>query len=378
MVSFKMDNTINKWISDLPVFSARPDSFSGIFYEKNKRDLDGKKGIFISGPSRNGNHLVHSLLDDHPELPRISGEDSVLNELFYRFDDDFKKTDFLLRESDVVDFMTGLSGKGVEDKWAELYKAGMNEDNEIEQLWSGMYFGQGKRNFLYDYQDTIVEVDYLAFRRYFSDKIKEIFSSREPSLHDIYVEYMRALSRLDPEYSSRSRNYTVYDGISFGSGARGNLEWLMSISDYVHAIVPIRPFDSYYYSFAKGFYNSHDVRPDIIQEAWEHWHHKVADYLRMKILFPDRVCIINFESVIQDTEAAMKKICRFLKISFSETCLAPSVLGQATKGNSSFPKEESERGSVYAEPLKRRLDQSHWPEETAHYWDAVLACSENA
>ena len=56
-----------------------------------------------------------------------------------------------------------------------------------------------------------------------------------------------------------------------------------------------QPFDTYYFSFAKGFYDTDEISKLILQEAWEHWHHKVSDYLRNKS-FPDRVMLIDFQT----------------------------------------------------------------------------------
>ena len=111
-----MNNQVASWISSLDSFSPEPDFGKDPFYGPARYEFGGKRGLLISGPSRNGNHLVHSLLDGHLNLPRIAGEDSTLNELFEDLVKEFSKVDEVLRSGNVGVYFRSLSGKGVEDK----------------------------------------------------------------------------------------------------------------------------------------------------------------------------------------------------------------------------------------------------------------------
>ena len=70
-------------------------------------DKSSNKGklLIISGPSRNGNHLIHSLLDNHPNLARLPGEDSIINALFPMLSEDPVKILSILRSDECVDFL---------------------------------------------------------------------------------------------------------------------------------------------------------------------------------------------------------------------------------------------------------------------------------
>ena len=59
------------------------------FGKKNNNNNKKKNLILISSPSRMGNHALMSMLDSHPLLPRIAGEDSFLRHSFFKSSSDF-------------------------------------------------------------------------------------------------------------------------------------------------------------------------------------------------------------------------------------------------------------------------------------------------
>lgn len=364
------------WIRGLRPFWPSVHLGDSSFYREKGTTAEGKRGLLISGPSRNGNHLLHSLLDGHSRLPRIPGEDAVLNCLFERLLDDFERTDARLQSAAAASFLSGLSGKGTEDKWAKIAgytRGGTPPDGDSSVVWSGMYYGRGRKNFVYDYQDTEVGIDHPSYARFLETSLRG--SDRPGCLHDLMVVYFRALARLDPGFPRRNSALGLYDGIAFGSGSRGPLDYMFAHGDYLLCVAPIRPFETYYYSFAKGFFDTQDVHPEILQEAWEHWFHKVTDYLIIKRRYPERLCLVNFVHLIAETERTMQKVCEFLGIPFEGVCLRPSVLGQPTKGNSSYPKSERDRGQVYDAPMQKCLPEAFCPPEYPAYWRAVESLS---
>lgn len=370
------------WAAGLSPFWPPYDGWAGPFYEGRSSESGERRGLLISGPSRNGNHLLHALLDDHAQLPRIAGEDGTLNAVYDALVADFEGTDSRLRSAEAGCFLRSLSGKGIEDKWAKLYRyqeGVADPDDASDRLWSGMYYGQGRTSFLYDYQDTQVKIDYPAFAAALDRALPaapgEGGEGVPNCLHDLVTAYMRALCRLDPAHPERRAGLRSYDGITFGSGARGPLDYMLGHGDYLICVAPIRSFETYYFSFAKGFFDTRVIRDDILQEAWEHWSHKVTDYLVIKQRYPDRLGLVNFEALVTEGEATIRRVCAFLGIPFERTCTRPTVLGQPTKGNSSFPKDESDRGTVYAAPLQHRLPPEYVPEEARALWRAVRALS---
>ncbi len=326
-----------------------------------------RKILLLSGPSRNGNHLLHSLLDNHPQIPRIPGEDSTINLLFECVQQYTGAAQVALCSSARTEFLMSFSSGGFRNKWryqAEKLRSG-GSDGERSFVWSGTQFRHGLRAYDFDYQDTPVPTDSDAFERALSERLSSSESGR--TLGELIVHYACALPHLDPDYATRKHAYR-YEGIHFQSGIRGPLNWLLEKGANIVALTPIRPFDSYYYSFASGYFGTDEIRQDLLKEAWEHWWHKTVDYAILKMRFPDRICIVNYDDLVLDTENAIRKACSFAGLDFDSACLTPTVLGTATKGNSSAPKDEKYRGAVYKSGLNRRLSGEFVPPEYWPFW----------
>ena len=91
-----------------------------------------KKLIIISGPARNGNHLLISLFDGTKELPRIPGEDDTLRNIFTQFKI-LGKEKFLKKLNNPFKTILNSTVQPVEgkknfgDKWKMLYKIKRND-----------------------------------------------------------------------------------------------------------------------------------------------------------------------------------------------------------------------------------------------------------
>ena len=113
--------------------------------------------------------------------------------------------------------------------------------------------------------------------------------------------------------------------------------YLMSHIDNIKLICPIRSFEGFYYSYAKTRYKlDKNFNSKALNDMWEHWRHKVIDFLILKKKYPNKVLIIRYEQLTKNTKLTMKKICSFLKIKFEDILLEPTVFNQKSLGNSSF------------------------------------------
>lgn len=316
--------------------------------------------LFISGPSRNGNHLIHSMLDNHPELHRAAGEDSFLAAFFNDALNDLDGAVARLRSPENVDYILELSGYGI-NKWRDLAQLTQGGADQETPVWSGI---QRNQAFVTDYQDTLVTVDYAAYESRLKQLAQPIREA--PTFMDVFWLYLDAYSRLDPTYETRPPTY-----VFAASGMRAESAFVFARSDRFLCLTPIRPFESFYFSFAKGRFQSDDVRHDILREAWEHWLHKTVDYLLLKRRYSTRFCLINYDHAVTDPEAIAREICRFAEIDFHTTCLTPTVMGVPTKGNSSFPKSDDYRGRYYVSGMRKRLSREYWPEEYPALWNMV-------
>ena len=114
-------------IFEYPIFKNK------IFWKfKKKYNSKKYKMLMISGPARNGNHLMISLIDGHKEIATQFGENSTLTSFFSNVKKNEKKTIENINRYDLK-FILGLSGQYYskegkiigKDKWkdlSELYK----------------------------------------------------------------------------------------------------------------------------------------------------------------------------------------------------------------------------------------------------------------
>lgn len=340
---------------DMPSFGNDP-----YFGPARKRVREGTRMLFISGPSRNGNHLLHSMLDGHPEICNLPGEDSFLAAFFQELRKDPRAAVAKLRAQDNVDYILHLTGWGI-NKWRELW-----------ELWKSGRFGTGQwagtqpmgKGFVTDYQDTVIAVDYPAYYERIEELAPDIRNA--PTLMDVFWLYLDAMRQLNPDWTEKTIDY-----VWVGSGMRAEMNFVFERDQRVTCVAPLRPFETFYYSFAKGRRQTTEVLPEVLQEAWEHWWHKTVDYLLLKQSYPEMVCLVNFNHLIEDSVATANDVCRFLGVVMSDACLVPTTMGRPTKGNSSFPKEEQMRGVFYDTGMKRKLDPKHWPELYLPLWEIV-------
>ena len=57
---------------------------------------------------------------------------------------------------------------------------------------------------------------------------------------------------------------------------------LLKRSNKIKCITPIRKFENFYYSYAKTRHFTTKVEQKALNDLWEHWRHKVVDYLILK------------------------------------------------------------------------------------------------
>lgn len=340
---------------DIPAFSDDP------YWGEAEESLDDPLVLVISGPSRNGNHLVHGMLDGHSQFPSVPGEDSFYISAFLSSrQEGSEQLRRCLQGSGNVEGILLFNGYGF-DKWREYSDHYKRDGGVTTDVWSGTQEGD---KVVTDYQDTVAYIDYQAYHQQLVELAPQIREA--PTFMNASFLYLDALSKLDPEHGGGR-----YFSTLVASGMRAELRFIFERSKRFRCITPIRPFETYYFSFAKGRFSYDGIREDILHEAWEHWFHKTTDYLLLKKLFPEFICLVNYENIINAPEDMAREICRFLQIDFQESCLMPTVMGTPTKGNSSFPKDDEYRGVFYSSGMKKRLPKEHWPETYPALWKMV-------
>jgi len=338
----------NKWslnnFNDLFCTREMPDySIDPSFWNSASR-LDEESLLIISGGSRNGNHLVYSLLDGHPELPTIPGEDVVLTNIFWKAYKLGGKIREWIRDADSIAEELRMMNGAYGDKWMRAKSVSNQDLREIP--WSG----STSKNFsaVLEFQATEISIDYSRYIERLVHNENDFKTCQ--SVWDLFYFYLDAYKRLSNSDDPSGKLYTV---AYFSSGMRREVSALAGRgAGNFKCIVPIRDFRSFAKSKIKGLLSDIDCLQDAINESWEHWRHKTIDYLILQKSYPEDIVIIRYEDLVIRTETTMRDLCRKLGIAWDPCILRPTQNSKAVIGNSSKRLGEEYRGQIYNDSLR--------------------------
>lgn len=310
------------------------------FFSINKKTTLKKKILIISGGSRNGNHLITSILDNHPQLPYSPGEDHLLSQLFWKFLIEKNVIQKKLKNKNLTRYIKELSGVKF-DKWKKISSGKINKKN-----WAGNH----KKGFVptIEYPNQKIDINYKEYE----NKILLNFQNlKKRNFENIFEKYMAAFSCL-----THVNKNSKYDYLYANSGLRRELYLLLKKKYDVKIIVPVRKFETFYPSKVVARYlNKNQKRKKkllnhgYLQEAWMHWRNKTIDYLILKKLYPKKILIVKFEDLSKKSNNLyLKKICKFLNINFSKNLKKKTSHGKEIMPNTSY-------GSLYQKTVRKKL-----------------------
>ena len=160
-----------------------------IFLDRSNKDFKSNL-LFISSPSRMGNHALLSMLDNHPQLPRIPGEDSFLGIVFLSTYDlhCFIKN---IKSQNNSEFIRNLSSFPANtDKWFEFMKC--YEQKLYPEVHAGIQYPTSEL-VITDYQDTLFHINYDDYRNTIDKNNKYI--SQSDNFKDIFLLYLEAFKK---------------------------------------------------------------------------------------------------------------------------------------------------------------------------------------
>jgi len=295
------------------------------FIHPQNEDWDSKV-LIVSSPSRMGNHLLLSMLDNHPELPRVPGDDGFHSFSFYQANYDLY--DYLNRvvKNASIDHITNIASNYRGNKWKLFY------DHYIKKSLPIGYSGITADHDLaiVDFEETLFEINYNRYEGVLRDGIENLPSHFR--YKDILNIYYNAFMFLDPQFQPGGK---IYDYLIVFSGMRTQSKWLLKYYENAKLIVSIRPFESYVFSHVRSRYGDITISSDHIQEAWEHWYHKTIDYIFLKIKYPQKVCLVMYNDLISETENTAKAIAKFIGVEFEKSLLNATIFGVQGMWNSS-------------------------------------------
>jgi len=309
--------------------------------------------LIVSGPSRNGNHLLLSLLDGHSQFGFHSGEDDTLRTYLAAVKLNEKSAIKKIKHYD-PEYVLKLSGQIIKknsvtgfNKWKALNE--LIQNNKKLNVWSG-----SQKEFtghVQDFQDIHPNINYADFEKNILEK------KQYNNFFDFWFDYLKASKIL-----SRDKKMNIkYPFRWCGSGLRRELFFLLSKTKNVFAVCPIREFNTYYFSFAKARFKTHKIKQNVLNELWEHWRHKVIDFLILKKKYPNNIFIVKYEDIVGETEKTMRRLSQKLGVKYEKILSKPTILKKKHLGNSSFKKSKKYLGKVFIK--KKVFNTSRLPNE---------------
>lgn len=322
---------------ETPDYSVEPEFWSG------ESRLDEESLLIISGGSRNGNHLLYSLLDGHPELPAIPGEDVVLTNMFWKaFNRGGKMQEWIRTTCDIGEELRMMNG-AYGDKWMRAKSVSNRDLRELP--WSG----STSKNFsaVLEFQATEMTINYDRYTERLIHNERNFIECK--SVWDLFYFYLDAYKLLSESEAPTSGPFTA---AYFSSGMRREISALAQrqVSNF-KCIVPIREFRSFAKSKIKGLLSDIECLQDAINESWEHWRHKTIDYLLLQEKYPNEILIVRYEDLVQSTEITTRDLCKKLGITWDSCLLKPTQNSKPVIGNSSKRLGEEYRGRIYSDSL---------------------------
>ena len=185
-----------------------PNLKDNFFSEKKELIKFLPKTLIISGGSRNGNHLVWSLLDGNKKLPFLPGEDKFLSGIFWQSFRNVKKFQKnFLKERDIL--IRKLSGNNY-DKWERINSKKINK-----RKWAGAYESPSAP--LLEFPDSITKINNYKYKKFITKNFNIKFN-----IYEFFKLYLKALSLLSPQ-----KNNTSFKYIYAESGLRRELLYLL-------------------------------------------------------------------------------------------------------------------------------------------------------
>ena len=279
-------------------------------------------------------------MDGNKDLPTLAGEDKFLSSLFkIKVNSKKVKKNF---EKNNLNFVKKLSGVNF-DKWKKIHN-----ENLIKENWAGFKFNKKAPLLEFPmFQPKIFYEEYIT-------SLKKNLKNSTFCFYDLYVAYLEALLKL----SNKKTNHT-YKFIYAESGLRKELLFLLKNGANIKCVVPIRKFESFYFSKCKNMFNSTEIKKSYLNEIWGQWRNKTLDYLYIKKKYPKNIILVRFEDIenVNIREFFVKKILKKLELKFNKINSITTSFRQKVSPNSSF------RNKIKKFKKKQKFDPFKYPEK---------------
>ena len=261
-----------------------------------------------------------------------------------------------LKGPECFEFITRLGSDGELNKWQAFKQSYLAGQRDL--TYAGVQ-QQGEATVL-DFEGTVFDIDYGRYQEHIRKNMARLQSAeRYNDVLQVYLDSLRLLDFEPPE-----TQYSSY--ISF-SGMRTQVKWVCRTYPKAKVLCSLRSFGSYAISHINSRPEHTGINPEGVQEAWEHWYHKVVDAIYLKREFPDNIGLLTYEDMIYDSLETQLSICGFLGIDHSPKMAQPTIFGNPVRGNSWAGRSEQPEGVIY-EPTTL-LNNKFIPDDCRFIWD---------
>ena len=327
------------------------------FFDIDKNTNEEESVVVITSPSRMGNHILMSILDGHPSLPRIPGEDGFLSFSFFRANVDVKRFVENLKQGGVY-YATHLPTNLGFNKW---YLYSDHSESKLGINHSGINVDKYPAE--KDYKNVRPEINYINYEKIIQDKF---VNKGSRGLYNYFLSaYMDALRKTDYSWDEYGQKYEKM--ISF-SGMRTQSKWMCKTHSDVKILRSLRSLSTYAVSHVNSRYKKGVSVNGKKEEIWGHWYHKVVDSIYLKEKYPEKVVLVKYDDLVESPQKEVEGICSELGIEYHESLEVPTVLGVPVSGNPSR-KNVGGRGEIYSAGPK--ADTSIFPEDHEFLWKYI-------
>ncbi len=130
---------------------------------------------------------------------------------------------------------------------------GKNIRKKNKKKWAGSYTSISAP--LQEFPESIQKISFVRYKNHISKNFKNNFN-----FYDFFNLYLEAFSLL-----SRSKKKRKYNYIYAESGLRREIKFLLENNANIKCIVPIRKFETFYFSKIKGLFGSIKIKKKYIK-----------------------------------------------------------------------------------------------------------------
>ena len=260
--------------------------------------------ILISEVQRSGGTLLSQLFDGHPECFSHPGE------IYW--------------------------GRPEKWHWPNLDIQGMSTKamfNSLHEPWVDAYGSAGYYRKKPGYSTAYPFVfDLTLQRRIFRDQCSKYEVTRQRDAFDAYLtSFFNAWVDYQNLYEGKKKFITGFTPRVLVE-SDPELFFLDYPDGYIISIIR-DPVDWYLSAKKHAFFRRYG---DDLEALMKFWTESVNATVNARSRFPDKVLVVSFEKLIQETAVVMSRICRHVGISFSDVLLRPTFNGLDIRSNSSM------------------------------------------